>query len=104
MADDPRAQAQARNLARHLNGRHPDTVLFLARQAAGRPAAVAAELVAVDAAGVTLSVDADGRTEQIQVPFPPSEGQVRARLGALLRQARAGDPDGPLTSLEQQHL
>lgn len=32
-----RAQDQARNLARHLNDRHPDTILFLAQQAADRP-------------------------------------------------------------------
>ena len=33
-------EAQSR-LARHLNDRHPDTVLFLAQQAADRPAAAA---------------------------------------------------------------
>lgn len=102
--EDTRAQAQARNLARHLNDRHPDTMLFLAQQAAGRPAATAAELTAVDEAGVTLTVrDADG-PEVVRVPFPPaSGGDVRTRFGALLRAARAARPDGPLTSLELVH-
>lgn len=54
--EQTRERAQARNLARHLNERHPDTMLFLAQQAAGRPSANAAELTAVDEAGVTFTV------------------------------------------------
>ena len=102
--ENTRSQAQARNLARHLNDRHPDTVLFLAQQAAGRPSAVAAELTIVDEAGVTLTVHGGHSPEVVRVLFPPASGtDARSRFGALLRSARAGGPDGPLTSLELVH-
>lgn len=99
-----RAQDQARNLERHLNARHPDTILFLARLAAGRPAADAAELTVVDEAGGTLAVRTAGETEAVRVAFPPVSGtDLRSRFGALLQATRAADPAGPLTSLELVH-
>lgn len=99
-----RERARGRNLAGHLNDRHPDTVLFLARQAAGRGDAVAAELTGLDEDGMTLSVTSGGGTEVVQVALPADSGvDLRGRFGALLRRTRAGAPDAPLTSLERQH-
>lgn len=102
--EDTRAQDQARNLARHLNDRHPDTILFLAQQAAGRPAADAAELTTLDETGLTLAVHVAGGTEAVRVAFPPAPGSdPRSRFGALLRTTRAAAPHGPLTTLEVVH-
>lgn len=102
MSGDDRARRAARNLARHLDERHPDTVLFLARHAAGRPEAVTASLLSVDDAGITLTVD--GADEPLRVVFPPAAGPApdpRARLRQLLLSTRAARPGGPLTSLEE---
>jgi Protein of unknown function (DUF2470) len=43
--------AGVQKVVKHLNGKHPDTVLFLARHAAGVSDAVEAELLAVDPDG-----------------------------------------------------
>lgn len=100
---DPREQLRGQNLATHLNERHPDTVLFLARHAAGHVAAVAAALVGLDGdEGAALSIDDGTTTHLVQLPLPAG-ADLRTRLGALLRQTRAAAPPGPLTSLEQQH-
>lgn len=103
MSDHDRVGRQSANLARHLNGQHPTTVLLLARHApGGRPDATAAELTGADDDGLTLSVTTpDGRSElRLALPDGPD---VRARLGLLLTHIRAALPDGvPLTSLEAQ--
>ncbi len=44
------------NFLKHLNNRHPDTVLFLARCIAGVPDALEALLLAVDADGIEVRV------------------------------------------------
>ena len=100
-----RAERQAVNLARHLDERHPDTVLFLARSCDGHAEATSAELLAVADAGVTLSTDLSA--EPVHLPFDTSPGQPadpRGRFRRLLETARSQRPDEPLTSLEQQLL
>lgn len=103
MTDDDRGSRQAANLARHLNERYPDTVLFLARRAAGRPEATAAVLSSIDDDHLTLSLELPTEFTDVRVPLPTGEGlDARRRLAELLRVTRAGSPGEPLTSLEQQ--
>lgn len=100
---DDRAGRQSANLARHLNGQHPTTVLLLARHApGGRPDATGAELTGADDDGLTLTATVPAGTADLRLALPDG-GDVRERLGALLRATRAGLPDTvPLTSLEEQ--
>lgn len=97
-----RSQRQAVNLARHLNDRYSDTVLFLARFAGEATDATHAQLLAVDETGLTLSTDV--RDEPVHISFPSAGGHpdVRARLAGLLGATRVAHPNEPLTSLEQQ--
>lgn len=48
MEHSDRAARQGANIAWHLNQSYPDTVLFLAWHAGGRPHAIAAEMHTVD--------------------------------------------------------
>lgn len=101
--DSDRGERQALNLARHLNERHSDTVLFLARCAAGRPDATVEELLAVDRDGVTLSIDGSTTTVRIRFPAAGSDEptEARSRLRQLLHATRTAHPGEALTSLEQ---
>ena len=100
---DDREARQSANLARHLNGQHPSTVLLLARHApGGRPEATAAELTRADDDGLTLKATVPGGDAVLRMALPAG-ADVRARIAALLMQVRAGLPDTvPLTSLEEQ--
>lgn len=101
--DGDRAARQSANLARHLNGQHPTTVLLLARHApGGRPDAAAAELTAADDDGLTLTATKGDGQVVLRLPLPDGP-DVRGRIAALLQQVRAGLPETvPLTSLEEQ--
>lgn len=96
---------QSANLARHLNGQHPQTVLLLARHAAGgRPDATTAELTGADDDGLTLTAATPDGQVELRLPLPDGP-DVRGRIAALLAATRAGLPDDgsvPLTSLELQ--
>lgn len=98
-----RARRQSANLARHLNGQHPSTVLLLARHApGGRPDATAAELTGADDDGLTITPTVPEGTADLRLALPEGP-DVRARIGALLKATRAGLPDSmPLTTLEEQ--
>lgn len=104
-AHSDRAARQSANLARHLNGQHPGTVLLLARHApGGRPDATAAELTAADDQDLTLTVTVAGGPTALRLELPAGP-DVRGRIGALLTATRAGLPDDgsiPLTPLELQ--
>lgn len=98
-------QASAVNLARHLNDQYPDTVLFLARTLAARPAAVSARISAVEDDGIEITIGPGSDVEAVRIPFLKTADRdlsLRERVSALVAQARAIDADGPLTSLEQQ--
>lgn len=92
-------------LTRHLNGRHPTTVLLLARHApGGRPDATAAELTGADEKALTLRVTTPDGAADLRLALPDGP-DIRGRIAALLRATRAGLPDDgsvPLTSLEEQ--
>lgn len=90
----------------HFNANHPDTVLLLARFAAGCEAAIDAEATAVDSEGVDFVVRLpDGRgSARLTFDGPVSTSaevstQVMARIG-IARQS-AGDTV-PLTSMEEE--
>ena len=98
-------QASTANLARHLNDQYPDTVLFLARILAGRPAAASARITAVEDDGIDITVRTGSDVEAVRVPFSKTVDRdisLRERMSGLVAQARAIDANGPLTSLEQQ--
>jgi Protein of unknown function (DUF2470) len=93
------------NLLKHLNRKHPDTVLFLARRGAGAYGAVEAEMVAVDRHGVDIAVRrAHGSTTaRLEFAAPiDAAPDLRLRLRDLLDKARQAVPDEPLTSLEEE--
>ena len=100
-----RAGRESANLARHLHGQHPTTVLLLAGHApGGRPEATAAERTSVDDHGLTLTATTSDGQEELQLVLP-DRPDVRGRIAALLTATRAGLPDDgsvPLTSLELQ--
>jgi len=98
-------QASTANLARHLNEQYPDTVLFLARTLATRPAAASARITAIQDDGIDITVRTVSGVEAAHVPFSKTaDGDIslRERMTDLVAQARAIDANGPLTSLEQQ--
>lgn len=102
-APDDRAGRQSADLARHLNGQHPSTVLLLARHApGGRTEATAAELTGADGDHLTLRATTPDGTADLRLSLPGGP-DLRARIGALLTSTRAGLPDDvPLSSLEEQ--
>ncbi len=91
----------------HLNGNHADTVLLIARYAAGFTEAEAAELANVDHAGVDLDVQIGGERSLMRWDFPQaieSTDEVYDRLYGAIALARAAAGDGaPLTSIEQEN-
>lgn len=103
MADDDRPGRQSANLARHLNGQHPSTVLLLAQHApGGRPDTTAAELTGAHDDGLTLKATVPEGTAELRLALPEGP-DVRGRIAALLTATRAGLTDTvPLTSLEEQ--
>jgi putative heme iron utilization protein len=102
---DPDAARSVENVLNHLNRKHADTVLFLARRAAGVSDAVGAEVVSVDRDGVDIAVrQAHGSTTarlEFSAPIDAAP-DVRLRLRDLLGRARQAVPDEPLTSLEEE--
>lgn len=97
--------AGARSTLRHLNLQHPDTVVFLARHAAGAPDAVAAELRAVDPHGIDITVRQPSGASTQRLRFSAAISGIadlRGQLQGLLRAARTSAPDEPLTSLEAE--
>src|ERR687892_54482 len=102
---DPDVAAMVQNRLLHLNRRHCDTVLFLARHAAGAYDAVDAELRRVDRDGVVITVrDATGSsTARLEFVAPINHvSDFRSQLRRLLNKAREAAPDEPLTSLEEE--
>jgi heme iron utilization protein len=76
----------------HMNTDHGDAVLACARGLAGLDWATAAELVAIDGAGIDLAATDGQRRAAARVDFPaPLEapGELHLALVALVRAARA---------------
>lgn len=97
--------AESRNILRHLNGRHPDTVLFLARHAAGITDAVEAELVTANSDGVDIAVKRARGSSTCRLQFTEaiaSMSELRLQIRGLMIAARAAAPQEPLTSLEEE--
>jgi NADPH-dependent ferric siderophore reductase len=90
----------------HFNANHADTVLLLARHAAGALGATDAEAVSVDAHGVDFDVRIGAARSTARMPFAASAttaDDVSQQVMTLLGQARqrAGE-SVPLTSLERE--
>ena len=89
----------------HLNQRHPDTVLFLARHLAGDPGVQFAELVDVHANQLVLRTGTPGELATVSVALASvvtSRAELVAELRNILLIARAVAPDEPVTSLEAE--
>ena len=102
---DADAAKSVENVLKHLNHKHPDTVLFLARRAASVSDAVEAEMVSVDRDGVDIAVrQARGwTTTRLEFNAPINVApDLRLRLRDVLGEARQATPDEPLTSLEEE--
>ena len=87
----------------HLNQRHPDTVLFLARHLTGDEQLTDAQLLRVP--GTQLLIEVTRTDESKTLPLSltaevASRSELVNQLVALLRAAREARPDEPLTSLE----
>lgn len=102
---DSDVATRVQNVLKHLNGKHADTVLFLARHVAGASDAVEAQLFAVDPDGVDLAVRQALGSSTARLQFTAAINAVpdfQLQLRGLLATARAAAPDEPLTSLEEQ--
>jgi hypothetical protein len=87
----------------HLNQRHPDTVLFLARHLIGDEQPTDAQLVGIKADRLLIGVTTTGRSRTVPLPLTAavaSRSELVDQLAAMLRAAREARPDEPLTSLE----
>lgn len=75
----------------HMNADHADAVLAYARGLAGLPWAEAATLAALDAGGMDLLVEGQGRQTLARIPFEPplrTPDELRPALVALAERAR----------------
>ena len=87
----------------HLNQRHPDTVLFLARHFVGDEQPTDAQLVGIKADQLVIEVTTTGGSRTVPLPLTAavaSRSELVDQLAAMLRAAREARPDAPLTSLE----
>jgi hypothetical protein len=87
----------------HLNQRHPDTVLFLARHFVGDEHPTDAQLVGIKADQLVIGVTTTGGSRTVPLPLTAavaSRSELVDQLAAMLRAAREARPDEPLTSLE----
>jgi Protein of unknown function (DUF2470) len=90
-------------LLAHLNQRHPDTVLFVARHLTGNEQLTDAQFVGIQRAQLmTVVTEPDGSRT---VPLPlkaaiASRSELLDQLATMLRAAREAKPDEPFTSLE----
>lgn len=104
LAEDVLVQLDA--TLEHFNGNHADTLLLLARFAAGCPEADDAEAVAIDAAGIDLAVRVHGERRRARLDFPSTVAtlaDVQAQFFGRLDEARATAGSSiPLTSLERE--
>ena len=84
-----RARRKSANLVRHLDDRHPTTVLLLARHApGGRPDATAATLTRADETGLMLTLALPDGTAELRLALP-DDGSVP--LTSLKRQTASGE-------------
>jgi hypothetical protein len=87
----------------HLNQRHPDTVMFLARHLIGDEQPTDAQLVGIKGDQLLTGVTTTGCSQTVPLPLTTavaSRSELVDQIAAMLRAAREARPDEPLTSLE----
>jgi hypothetical protein len=87
----------------HLNQRHPDTVMFLARYLIGDEQPTDAQLVGIKGDQLMIGVTTTGGSRTVPLPLTAavaSRSELVDQIAAMLRAAREARPDEPLTSLE----
>jgi putative heme iron utilization protein len=93
-ADGKLPASAAWRIVQHMNADHGAALLGFAHVQARRPDVTAARLVAIDAAGLDLVVDAGRGEERLRVVFPEPLRRVSEARGVLIRmteQARAAE-------------
>jgi Protein of unknown function (DUF2470) len=89
----------------HLNLKHADTVLFLARHATEAPDVIGAQLRVADRDGIDISVRQASGPTTVRLEFSAAIEAVpdlRLQIRGLLGEAREAAPHEPLTSLEEE--
>lgn len=103
---DDAVRAEVDETLEHFNANHADTVLLLARFAAGVPEVSDAEAVTVDAEGLEFDIVAGARRTSARLAFPApvaTAADVSLAVLARLGEARAAVGDrSPITSLERE--
>jgi Protein of unknown function (DUF2470) len=87
----------------HLNQRHPDTVMFLARHLIGDEQPTDAQFVGIKCHQLMIGVTTTGGSRTVPLPLTAavaSRSELVDQIAAMLRAAREARPDEPLTSLE----
>jgi DNA-binding LacI/PurR family transcriptional regulator len=87
----------------HLNLRHPDTVLFLARHFVGEEQLTDAHLAGIKGDQLVIGVTTTGGSRTVPLPLTSavaSRSELGDQMAAMLQAAREARPDEPLTSLE----
>jgi Protein of unknown function (DUF2470) len=87
----------------HLNQRHPDTVMFLARHFIGDEQPTDAQLVGIKDDQLMIGVTTAGGSRTVPLPLTAavaSRSELVDQIAAMLRAAREARPDEPLTSVE----
>lgn len=102
---DAATREQMAETFEHLNGSHPDTVVFVARHLADDPDVDDAEIVGATATSISYEIGRRGErrtlTIDLDTPISGTDGLYAAMFGHLAA-ARAADPDGELTSIEAE--
>jgi hypothetical protein len=90
-------------LLAHLNQRHPDTLLFVARHLTGDEQLTDAQFVGIQGAQLMTVVTGTDGSQTVALPLKApvaSRSELLDQLATMLRAAREAKPDEPLTSLE----
>lgn len=102
---DDATRAELAETFEHLNGSHPDTVVFVARHLAGDPDLDDAEISEATATSITYDIGRRGARRTLTVDLDASIGSTDDLYAAMLGHlaaARAADPDGEPTSIEAE--
>lgn len=78
-------------IARHMNEDHAEDSVLIVRALGGQPKADAAVLTGLDADGVDFSVEVEGRTVPVRIPWSrrlTERAQVRAEVVRMYDEAR----------------
>lgn len=91
MEQEPFTPDVVEAIARHMNDDHAEDSVLIVRALGGQPEATAAVLTGLDADGVDFSVEVEGRTVPVRIPWSrrlTERSQVRVEVVRMYDQAR----------------